>query len=182
MAELSDLLHRQLKAMGIEASGESPVRARDIGVFSLCAVARPGDHIAIRRCDSTEWQHAIFLGAISGDLTVIQQDLSATSQLIPFDIFMDDHHTLYQSVIMLYDSPATDASRYKTLCRAFAAANLGRLDSTGFQSDCAGFAIWCITGSCVPGQSASLNQSLLAAPEPVRYASKRAGFSWSQLV
>ena len=179
MAASSDLLHRQLKAMGIEASGESPVRAQDIGVFSLCAVARPGDHMAIRRCDSTEWQHAIFLGAISDDLTVIQQDLSATSQLIPFDIFMDDHHTLYQSVIMLYESPATDASRYKTLCRAFAAADMGQLP---FNTDSAGFAIWCLTGSCDTGQTASLNQSLLAAPEPVRYASKRAEFSWSQLV
>ena len=177
MAASSDLLHRQLKAMGIEASGENPVRARDIGVFSLCAVARPGDHIAIRRCDSTKWQHAILLGTISGDFTVIQQDLSATSQLIPFDSFMDDHHT--QSVIMLYDSPATDALRYKTLCRAFAAANTGQLP---FNTDRAGFAIWCITGSCYPGQTASLNQSLLAAPEPVRYASKRAELSWSQLV
>jgi hypothetical protein len=179
MAVASDLLQHQLKAMGIDACGDRPVRTRGVGLFSLCALARPGDHVAIKRRESGEWQHAIFLGSVNGDLTVLQQCPSATIHLTPFDLFMGDHRTLYQSIIILYDSPATDASRYTTLCRAFVAADMGQLP---FNTDSASFAIWCITGSCEPGQSASLNKSLLAAPEPVRYASKRAEFSWSQLV
>ena len=164
MAVPSDPLRRLLRAMGIGASAESPVCARNVGVSSLCAVARPGDHVAIRRCESTEWQHAIFLGSKSGDLTVIQQRPSATIQLTPFDLFMGDHHTLYQCVIIVYDSPDTDASRCRALCRAFAAANMDQLDGTTWKSDCASFAIWCITGSCEPRQSASLTQCLLAQP------------------
>ena len=91
---------------------------------------------------------------------------------------MGDHRTLYHTIIVLYGADV-DVSRYRTLCRAFAAVDMDQHNREPLTSDSSSFAVWCVTGRSDPEVSQSMNQALLAAPEPVRYASKRATFGWS---
>lgn len=181
MDEPRTRLRRLLEAMGVETSDEKPIRARDVGVFSLGSVASPGDHIAIRRCDHMDWQHAIFVGYVCDELAVIELGAAAV-QLTSFEGFMEDHRTLDQSVIILYDSPDADASKYRALCRAFAVVNREQLDCTPLTTTSASFAIWCMTGSSDHRLCERITEVLLAAPAPDRHANKGAGFSWSQLI
>ena len=84
---MAEALHRQLRAMGIDADDVMPVQVRGVGMFSLGGVALPGDHIAILRCGSQYWQHAIFVGSICGDLAVIEQTPSAIVHKTPFETY-----------------------------------------------------------------------------------------------